>query len=91
MNVAEAPQGLVTQMTGVSLSHLQSQRPRTDVAPALRCRPPKLVAVGGLVFLMLQLLKTGQGSGLKAILVTRPTGHRAQDSGSKGLPAGPSA
>ena len=67
MNVAEAPQELVTQMTGRSQNHPWSQRPRTGTAPALRCRAQKLVAVVGLASLTLQLLKTGQGSDLKPL------------------------
>lgn len=94
MNVAEGPARTCHSDDKACQSHPQSQRPRTDVAPALRCWPQKPGAVGGLASLTLQLLKTGQGSDPNATWrgpVTRLAGHRAQDSGSNGLSAGPSA
>lgn len=50
-------------MTGMSPPVSKAQ---TDVAPALRCRQRNPVAVQMLASLILQLLKTGQGSDLKA-------------------------
>lgn len=63
------------------------------VYPALRHRSQKLVAVGRLASLTLQLLQTGQGSNPKATWrgpVTRPTSRRTQDSRSTGLSLGAS-